>query len=80
MLNMSFYNGTLNRNELRDFIKTTIKPIKYTIGFAYKKPTTLRVLISKDEALKIIEAKNLLDATEFPDYLHLNSFNENDMW
>lgn len=80
MLKMSFYHGTLNRPELRDFIKTTDKQIRYTYGLGYRNPTTYLEPVSKERALQIVDTQGLLDATEFDDYLHLNAYSENDMW
>ena len=80
MLKMSFYNGTLNRNELTDFIRTTEKPILYTYGFAYRHPTTYKKPITKDEATEIVKKEFYLDADEHDDYLHLNAFSSNDMF
>lgn len=80
MLKMSFYTGTLDREELVDFVQRTDKPIKYTYGFSYKNPTIYRKLIDKKHALKIIETEGYLDADELEDYLHLNAYSENDMF
>lgn len=80
MIKMSFYNGTLNRNELTEFIRTTEKPILYTIGFAYRHPTTYRKPISKYDALKIAKDECYLDADEEQGCLHLNAYTENDMF
>lgn len=80
MLKMSFYNGTLNREELIKFIKTTNKPIKYTYGLGYRGPTTNHVPISIERAIEIVNTEGFLDAQEYEDYLHLNAFSANDMW
>ena len=80
MLKMSFYHGTLNRKELKEFIENTDKPIKYTYGLGYRNPTTNKKPLSKDEALKIVDTQSLLDADELTDYLHLNAYSDNDMW
>ena len=80
MLNMSFYNGTLNRAELIDFISNTEKPIKYTFGFLYKDPATKYKPISKQEAIDIVNVADLLDADERQDFLHLNAYSINDMY
>lgn len=80
MIKMSFYNGTLDRAALVDFIKTTTKPIRYTYGFAYRHPSTYKELISVDKAIKIAETESFLDATENEEYLHLNAYSANDMW
>ena len=80
MLKMSFFDGTLNRNKLEEFIRTTNKPIRYTYGLGYRHPTTYKVPVSVEEAIKIIKTEGLLDATEYEDYIHLNAYHENDMW
>ena len=80
MLTMSFYNGTLDKQILTDFISTTDKPIKYTYGLGYRSPTINNVLIGKEKAIQIVEREGLLDATEKEDYLHLNAYSANDMY
>ena len=80
MLKMSFYDGTLNRTELKDFIKNTDKPIKFTYGLGFRNPTTNRVPITKEKALHYVDTESLLDAHEYEDYLHLNAYSGNDMW
>lgn len=80
MIKMSFYNGTLDKNKLKEFIKTTDKDIRYTYGFEYRSPTTHKVLIDKERAINITENESFLDAYEFEDYLHLNAYSGNDMW
>ena len=80
MLKMSFYYGTLNKAELRKFVADTNKPIRYTYGLGYRNPTTHKVLIDKEEALRIIDKESLLDAHENEEYLHLNAYSGNDMW
>lgn len=80
MLKMSFYNGTMNRETLSNFINTTDKPIKYTYGLGYRGPTTYRVPINKERALGIVKNESLLDATEEAECLHLNAYSGNDMW
>ena len=80
MLKMSFYNGTLNRTKLINFIETTTKPIRYTYGLGYRHPTTNKKLITKEQAIKIVNTQSLLDADEYEDYLHLNAYSSNDMW
>lgn len=79
MLNMSFYNGTLNRPEAADVVRASNKTLYHRYGFAYrgaeKRP------ISKENALKIIEdTGNYLDVTETDNEILLNTFSSNDMW
>ena len=80
MIKMSFYNGTLNRDELEKFILKMEKPVVYTYGFAYRRPTTYRVSVSVEQALDIVRHQSYLDATEEENCLHLNAFSDNDMW
>lgn len=80
MIKMSFYNGTLNRDELKDFINQTEKDILYTYGFEYKKPITLKDKITKKKALEIVKTEVLLEAEENETFLHLNSYSANDMF
>jgi len=80
MLKMSFYDGSLDKEELKKFIRKTEKPIKYTYGLKFRNPTTRDVPVSKEKALKIVDRESLLDATEYRDYLDLNAYSENDMW
>ena len=79
MLNMSFYNGTLNRPEAADVVRASNKTLYHRYGFAYrgaeKRP------ISKENALKIIEdIGNYLDVTETDNEILLNTCSSNDMW
>lgn len=79
MLNMSFYNGTLNRPEAADVVRASSKTLYHRYGFAYrgaeKRP------ISKKNALKIIEdTGNYLDVTETDNEILLNTYSSNDMW
>lgn len=79
MLNMSFYNGTLNRPEAADVVRASSKTLYRRYGFAYrgaeKRP------ISKENALKIIEdTGNYLDVTETDNEILLNTYSSNDMW
>lgn len=79
MLNMSFYNGTLNRPEAADVVRASNKTLYHRYGFAYrgaeKRP------ISKENASKIIEdTGNYLDVTETDNEILLNTYSSNDMW
>lgn len=80
MLDMSFYNNTMNKEKLKEFIRETNKPIRYTYGFKWKNPTTLNVRKTKEQAIKIVDSASMLDATELVDVLDLNAFGGNDMW
>lgn len=80
MLKMSFYDGTLDREKVKEEISKTTKDIKYTYGLGYRNPTTNHKPISKEEAIRIVETESLLDVTEYEDYIHLNAYSCNDMW
>lgn len=80
MLKMSFFNGTLNKEDLIKFVENTDKEIRYTYGLGYRNPTTNRELITKDRALEIIASESFLDADEEDEYLHLNAFSANDLY
>lgn len=79
-IKMSFYNGTLDRESLKEFIEKTDKPIRYTYGLKFKGPTTMNVPVSKEQALEIVDSQSLLDAKELDDCLDLNAYSGNDMW
>ena len=79
-IDMSFYNGTLDRDRLKAFIKKTDKPIRYTYGLKYRNPTTLNVPVSKERALQIVDSQPMLDAKELDDVLDLQAYSSNDMW
>lgn len=78
-MKMSFYNGTLDRQKLIELINKA-EDIRYTYGYAWKRPTTLRKPITKAMALQIVNSQSLLDADDESGYLHLNAFSESDMW
>lgn len=79
-IKMSFYDGTLDKKGLKEFIEKTDKPIRYTYGFKFKSPTTMNVPVSKEKALKIVNDQPMLDAEELDDCLDLNAYSGNDMW
>lgn len=79
MLNMSFYNGTLNRPEAADVVRASNKTLYHRYGFAYRGAE--KRSISKENALKIIEdTGNYLDVTETDNEILLNTYSSNDMW
>ena len=82
MFKHRFFNKETRKTdkEIREFIKNTNKPLVYTYGYAWKSPTTYRVPIDKEEALKRIEKNGLTDITEEDEVIHINQFSENDMW
>lgn len=56
------------------------KEIKYTHGLKYRKPTTLDVPISFDEAVDIIKKNSLVDMRVNNDVVYINTYSANDMW
>ena len=80
MLRMSIFNGTFNGEELKEFIRKTRKPIRCTYGLDFRDPTTNKVLISKEKAIKLAEKESFLDVDENDDYIHLNIFSSNDLF
>lgn len=80
MINMSFYDGTLNREEAINIILNSNKQCVYTFGLKYRNPTTKNVPISKEKAIEIIRKESLLDITEYEDKFDLNAYSDNDMW
>ena len=80
MIKMSFYNGTLNRAKAKEIVITTEKKLKHTSGLRYRNPTICDVPITREKALKLIESESFLDITEYDDYIHFNTYSENDMW
>ncbi len=80
MIKMSFYDGTLKRDELKNFINQTEKEILYTYGFSCKNPITCREKITKEKALEIVSNEDLLDADEGENFIHLNAYSSNDMY
>lgn len=78
MLNMSFYDGTLDRVKAREVVEASEKPLMFRYGFAFrgaeKRP------ITREKALNIIEDSwNYLDITETDNEILLNTFSSNDM-
>lgn len=69
----------LNKEKLKEFIKSTDKPIRYTYGFAYRNPTIHKILVDKDMACNIADKESFLDVEEFKEYVHMNAYSVNDM-
>lgn len=79
MLDMSFYNGTLNREEAAQVVEKTEKKLYHRYGFAYRGAE--KKDISRENALKIIkDTGNYLDVRETETEIVLNTFSEMDMW
>lgn len=80
MLKMSFQNGTLDKEKLKEFIENYEKPIKYTYGLQYRNPRINNEVIAKEHALDIAESETMLDVKEYKNYLHLNAYSANDLF
>ena len=77
---LSNFRGSRSRADAKDYILKTDKPLKYTHGLGYRGPTTHNKPIDKEEAIRIIDNGGFLDITEYDDYIHLNTYSDNDMW
>ena len=77
MGNHGEFNG--NTEGLFDYLRKTEKRIEYTLGFAYRHPTTFHEPIT---AAKVEEKFKLYstEVEEFDDYIHVNSYTANDLW
>ena len=80
MIEMSFYDGTLDREKAVKVIEETGNGFIYTYGLSYRKPTTYRVPITKERAIEIVNTQSLLDITEEETVFHLNAYSGDDMW
>lgn len=79
MIDMSFYNGTLNRDEAVQIIEKTDKELYHRYGYAYRGAE--KNPITKENALKIIrDTGNYLDIKETEAEILLNTYSEMDMW
>lgn len=79
MLKMSFYDGTLNRDEAAQVVKKTDKELYHRYGYAYRGAE--KKSISRENALKIIrDTGNYLDVCETETEILLNTYSEMDMW
>lgn len=75
---MSKYSNC-TKEEAINLIETTDKEFRYTYGLEYRKPTTHRVLISREKALEYAK-ESMTDITEEENCIHINRFGEMDMW
>jgi hypothetical protein len=80
MINMSFYNGSLDKKVAIEGIKTTHKPITLTVGFAYRNPTIHNKPITVQEALSIINKESFVDIKECETCISVNVYSANDMY
>lgn len=76
---MSFFNGTLDRIRARLIISKTSRPIVYTYGLKFRKPTTYEVPITIDQALKAVDNDNYLDIKFLEDKIDMNAYSSSDM-
>ena len=79
-LRMSSFDSSLNVDVAIDTILNSDKPCVYTLGVSYRNPTTYRVPISKEEAIRIIKGDNVVDVEEQEDVFHINAYSGNDLW
>jgi hypothetical protein len=77
---LSNFRGSRSRVDAKDYILKTDKPLKYTHGLGFRGPTTHNKPIDKEEAIRIIDKGDFLDITEYDNYIHLNTYSDNDMW
>ena len=77
---LSEFRGSRSSEDAKKHILETDKPLKYTHGIGYRRPATYKKPIDKEEAIRIIDKGDFLDITEYNDYIHLNTYSENDMW
>ena len=82
MFKHSFFTKQFRKTneEIIEFLKTTDKPIKYTYGYKYRKPTTCLKPITLEEAIQIVRSQSLLDVDERDDFIDMNAYDGNDMW
>ena len=73
-------HSTNTREEIKDFLNSTSKPILYTYGLAYRRPTTYKVPITVEKAFEIMAENSTFDLDEYEDYVHLNAYSGNDLW
>jgi hypothetical protein len=78
-LRMSSVDSSLNVDMAVDAIRNSNKPCVYTYGLAYRHPTTYRVPISKEEAIKIIKGRDAVDVEEEADVFHINKLSGSDL-
>lgn len=79
-LDMSFYDGTLDRLKARVIVEKSSRPIFFTYGYAWENPTTNHIAIDKADALKKIANEGHLDIDFKTNEIHLNAFSGNDVW
>lgn len=78
-LRMSSVDSSLNVDMAVDAIRNSNKPCVFTYGLAFRNPTTYRVPISKEEAIKIIKSRDTVDVEEEADVFHINKLSGYDL-
>lgn len=67
------------RKDLENALATN-KPIKFTIGFKYKHPTTYEIPIDKESALEFADEYSFYDVEDKGDWIDFNVYTSNDMY
>ncbi len=80
MLDMDFYNGSLDPEVAKAEIAKSDKPCVFTSGYEWKNPTTHRVPVEKDWVYKLIDTESWLRIREEKEVIHIQKFSANDMW
>lgn len=80
MLNMDFYNGSLDPEVAKAEIARSEKPCVFTYGYEWKNPTTHRAPVDKEWIYKLLDTESWLRITEEKDVFHIQKFDANDMW
>ena len=76
----SFYHNTLDKAFVSWVIKRTNRPITYTYGLEYRKPTTCHKPISKELGLEYVNSNRWISVTATDKELNIQEVSENDMW
>lgn len=76
----SFYHNTLDKAYVSWVIKRTNRPITYTYGLEYRKPTTCHKPISKELGLEYVNSNRWISVTATDKELNIQEVSENDMW
>jgi hypothetical protein len=80
MLDMDFYNGSLDPEVAKTEIAKSDKPCVFTYGYEWKNPTAHRLPVEKDWVYKLIDTETWLRITEEKEVIHIQKFDANDMW
>ena len=81
VIDYSFYGESKStKEEARNLLKTTEKPILYTFGFKFRNPTTKDVKISNESAVKKFDEDGYSVVKEYDEHIDFNQYGEMDMW